>query len=254
MLNPRRLNSPAMRARTPNLFSTRTESVWRMEGVESVRWNARFVKPKNAATLRAMITLEIPPGEFAAYIFDCDGTLADTMPLHHQAYLDVLRPMGYDFPEALFYSLGGVPAEGVLEVLNAQFGWAIPVMETAARKEARFGELIPRVRPIVPVVEFMRGVLGKYPVAVASGGMKSLVLATLQALGIHEHFTTVVTYEDVANPKPAPDTYLEAARRMGVEPARCLVFEDTPLGIRAATAAGMRSVLVPSGPVVARPV
>ena len=201
-----------------------------------------------------MITLNIPAGEFAAYIFDCDGTLADTMPLHHQAYLDVLRPMGYNFPEDLFYSLGGVPAEGVLDVLNAQFGWTIPVEETAARKEARFGELIPRVKPIVPVVEFMRSVIGKYPVAVASGGLKPLVIATLETLGIHEHFAAVVTYEDVANPKPAPDTYLEAARQMDVEPTRCLVFEDTPLGIQAATAAGMQSVLVASGPVVARTV
>lgn len=199
-----------------------------------------------------MMALEIPAGEFAAYIFDCDGTLADTMPLHYQAYLDILRPMGYDFPEDLFYSLGGVPAEGVLEVLNARFGWTIPVVETAARKEARFGELIPEVKPIVPVVEFMRSMLGRYPVAVASGGMKPLVLATLEALGIHEHFAAVVTYEDVANPKPAPDTYLEAARRMSVEPARCLVFEDTPLGVQAATAAGMPCVLVASGPVVAR--
>ncbi len=214
---------------------------------------ARFVKRKNAVTLRAMITLDIPPGEFAAYIFDCDGTLADTMGLHYQAYLDVLCPMGYDFPEDLFYSLGGIPAGGVLEVLNAQFGWTIPVEETAARKEARFGELIPQVQPIVPVVEFMRGVAGRYPVAVASGGMKPLVLATLEALGIHTHFAAVVTHEDVVHPKPAPDTYLEAARRMGVEPARCLVFEDTPLGIQAATAAGMQSVLVASGPVVARP-
>ena len=96
----------------------------------------------------------------------------------------------------------------------------------------------------MPVVEFMRGVLGKAPVAVASGGMKPLVMATLEALGIHAHFAAVVTYEDVVHPKPAPDTYLEAARRMGVEPARCLVFEDTPLGIQAATAAGMQSVLV----------
>ena len=99
----------------------------------------------------------------------------------------------------------------------------------------------------------MRGVLGRYPVAVASGGLKPLVIGTLEALGIHEHFAAVVTYEDVEHGKPAPDTYLEAARRMGVEPSRCLVFEDTPLGVQAATAAGMQCVLVPSGPVVARP-
>ena len=195
-------------------------------------------------------TLEIPSGEFDAYIFDCDGTLADTMPLHYQAWLQAVRERGHDFPEDLFYSLGGVPAPGVIEYLNRRFGWSMPVEETAAYKEKLFEALIPQVKPIAPVVEFMRGVLGRYPVAVASGGLKPLVIGTLEALGIHEHFQAVVTYEDVVHPKPAPDTYLEAARRMGVDPARCLVFEDTPLGVQAATAAGMRCVLVPSGPVV----
>ncbi len=200
-----------------------------------------------------MITLEIPPGEFAAYIFDCDGTLADTMGLHYQAWEQAVSEQGHHFPIDLFYSLGGVPAAGVVEYLNQRFGWSMPVAQTAAYKEELFEKLIPQAKPIVPVVDFMRSVLGKAPVAVASGGMKPLVLATLEVLGIHAHFAAVVTYEDVAHPKPAPDTYLEAARRMGVEPAKCLVFEDTPLGIQAATAAGMQSVLVPSGPVVVRP-
>ena len=198
-----------------------------------------------------MITLDIPAGEFAAYIFDCDGTLADTMGLHYQAWVQAVTEQGHHFPEDLFYSLGGVPAPGVVMYLNDRFGWSMPVAETAAYKEALFERLIPQVKPIVPVVEFMRGVLGRFPVAVASGGLKPLVTATLEALGIHEYFAAVVTYEDVVHPKPAPDTYLEAARRLGVEPGKCLVFEDTPLGIQAATAAGMCSVLVPSGPVVA---
>ena len=200
-----------------------------------------------------MITLDIPAGEFAAYIFDCDGTLADTMGLHYQAWAQAVEEQGHHFPEDVFYSLGGVPAPGVVAYLNERFGWSMPVEETAEYKEGLFEKLIPQVKPIVPVVEFMHSVLGKYPVAVASGGLKPLVLATLKALGIHEHFAAVVTYEDVKHGKPAPDTYLEAARLMDVEPSKCLVFEDTPLGIQAATAAGMQSVLVASGPVVARP-
>ena len=197
-----------------------------------------------------MITLDIPAGEFAAYIFDCDGTLADTMPLHYQAWVQAVTEQGNHFPEDLFYALGGVPAAGVVDYLNRRFGWSMPIEETAAHKEALFAKLIPQAKPIAPVIEFMEGVLGKAPMAVASGGMKALVLATLEALGIHAHFAAVVTYEDVVHPKPAPDTYLEAARLMGVEPFRCLVFEDTLLGIQAATAAGMQSVLVPSGPLV----
>ena len=200
-----------------------------------------------------MIKLDIPPGPFAAYIFDCDGTLADTMGLHYRAWEQAVSEQGHHFPEELFYSLGGVPAPDVIVLLNKRFGWSMPIAETAAYKEALFERLIPLTKPVVPVVEFMYSVLGKYPVAVASGGLKPLVMTTLQTLGIHEHFNAVVTYEDVLHPKPAPDTYLEAARRMGVEPSKCLVFEDTPLGVQAATAAGMQSVLVASGPVMASP-
>ena len=200
------------------------------------------------------MTLNIPPGDFAAFIFDCDGTLADTMPLHYQAWVETVRPLGCDFPEDLFYSMGGMPASKVVAFLNERQGLEMPEEETALRKEERFGELIPLVRPIQPVVDFMLGVSGKYPLAVGSGGLKPLVLATLETLGIRQHFQAVVTYEDVERGKPAPDTYLEAARRLGVESARCLVFEDTPLGIECATAAGMQSVLVASGPVVRPPV
>ena len=199
------------------------------------------------------MTLDIPPGEFGAYIFDCDGTLADTMPLHYQAWVEEISRRGGEFPEDLFYSLGGVPAPGVVEFLNHRYNLSLPVEETASRKEARFETLIPQVKAIRPVVDFMLSKSGRYPLAVGSGGLRSLVNATLEALGIREHFQAVVTYEDVTHPKPAPDTYLLAAQLLGVEPAGCLVFEDTPLGLQCARNAGMQCVLVPSGPVIAAP-
>lgn len=199
------------------------------------------------------MTLDIPAGDFDAFIFDCDGTLADTMGLHYQAWLEEVRSRGGEFPEDLFYSLGGVPAPGVVEFLNHRYHLSMPVEETAARKEARFEHLIPQVKPIQPVVDFMLSKSGRYPLAVGSGGMQPLVVATLEALGIRQHFQAIVTYEDVTHPKPAPDTYLLAAQLLGVTPARCLVFEDTPLGLQCAKNAGMQCVLVPSGPVVAAP-
>jgi HAD superfamily hydrolase (TIGR01509 family) len=201
-----------------------------------------------------MMKLDIPPGDFRAFIFDCDGTLADTMPLHYQAWLAALTPLGCDFPEDVFYSLGGTPTAGVVDFLNARNGLNLPSMEVAKHKEKLFLELIPQVRPIEPVVAFMKEVSARgFPVAVGSGGFKAVVLAILEALGLRGYFQAVVTAEDVAHGKPAPDTYLEAARLLGVAPADCLVFEDTPLGCECAVNAGMLYVLVASGPVVPSP-
>ena len=199
-----------------------------------------------------MITLNIPSGEFAGYLFDCDGTLADTMALHYQAWVAALAPYGCEFPEELFYSSGGMPAADVVRMLNERSGLAMPPLEIALHKESLYEELLPLVRPIEPVVEFVRSVAGKYPLAVGSGGLRHIVIATLEALGLSGYFQAVVASEDVVRGKPAPDTYLEAARRLGVEPTKCLVFEDTPLGICAATAAGMQSVLVASNPVAGK--
>ena len=197
-----------------------------------------------------MISLDIPQRAFAAYIFDCDGTLADTMPLHYRAWVETIAPFGNIFPEDAFYSIGGMPTAKVVDVINAINGSDLPAMEIARLKEKRFMELIPQVRPIEPVVSFLRQIAGRFPLAVASGGFRQVVLATLEALELRAYFQAVVTFEDVAHGKPAPDTYLEAARLLGVDPAGCLVFEDTPLGRESAWNAGMECVLVASGPVV----
>jgi HAD superfamily hydrolase (TIGR01509 family) len=200
-----------------------------------------------------MIKLDIPPGDFRAYIFDCDGTLADTMPLHYRAWLAAVEPLGCEFPEDLFYSLGGTPTAGVVGFINRHNGTNLPPMEVARHKEELFVSLIPEAQPIEPVVAFMKAAAARgCPLAVGSGGFKSVVLKTLDALGLRDYFPVVVTAEDVVNGKPAPDTYLEAARLLGVAPADCLVFEDTPLGREAALNAGMQCVLVPSGLVVDR--
>ena len=190
--------------------------------------------------------LNIPEGEFDGYIFDCDGTLADTMPLHYRAWTAALAEHACEFPEALFYELGGVPSEQIIELLNERHGHQMPVNETAKKKEALFLSLTETIKPIEPVVDFVNQFYGKKPLAVASGGHRMVVIRTLTALGIIDKFDAVVGAEDCRNGKPAPDPFLEAARRIGVEPTRCLAFEDTTTGITAATAAGMETVLVPS--------
>ena len=192
------------------------------------------------------MNLVIPSGDFGGYIFDCDGTLADTMPLHFRAWTRIVAELGGSFPEELFYQTGGKPTAQILEMLRDDFGLRVDdVQKAAERKEDYFLEMIHEVRPIQAVVEIARRWHGIKPLAVASGGFRRQIEQTLDALGIRSLFNTVVCVEDYARAKPCPDPFLEAARRLNVRPAECLVFEDSPLGIEAAQAAGMRSVLVP---------
>jgi beta-phosphoglucomutase family hydrolase len=194
----------------------------------------------------AVIT--IPRGDFAAYIFDCDGTLGDTMPLHYSAWRAALKDQPWDFPEAFFYELGGVPTERIVEILNERHGSAMPVVETARLKEELYLKGIEDIRPIEPVVAIVNEVHGKLPMAVASGGHRRIVTRTLSCLGILDKFDTIVCAEDYRNGKPHPDPFLTAAERLGVVAEKCLVFEDTNAGIQAARAAGMQWVLVPTPP------
>lgn len=167
------------------------------------------------------------------------------MPTHYRAWCSALGGQAASFPEALFYELGGVPTAGIVELLNERHGLALPVEETVARKEAIFLELSHEIAAIEPVVALAREYHGRLPMAVASGGHRRIVLNTLRALGIAHLFQAIVTSEDYQRGKPAPDPFLEAALRLQVAPAECLVFEDTATGIAAAKAAGMQYVLVP---------
>jgi HAD superfamily hydrolase (TIGR01509 family) len=190
-------------------------------------------------------TLTLPPGDFEAYIFDCDGTLADTMPTHYKAWTTALKPYCADFPEAMFYELGGTPTARIVEILNERHGLHMPVDETVAHKESLFLEMSSNIAAIEPVVALARRYHGIKRLAVASGGHRRVVMNTLRALGISDLFQAIVCSEDYQRGKPSPDPFLEAALRLDVAPESCLVFEDTATGIAAATAAGMQSVLVP---------
>lgn len=179
---------------------------------------------------------------FRGAIFDCDGTLADTMPLHYRAWAETLARLDAAMSEELFYDLGGVPTADIVRILNDRFGYSLDVAETAASKEARYEELLPQMQPVAPVVRLVREYRGRFPLAVASGGIRPLVLRTLHILGLEEYFDAVCTAEDVERGKPAPDLFLLAARRLGVAAAECIVFEDSDLGLEAGRRAGMRVV------------
>ena len=189
--------------------------------------------------------LEIPAGIFHAYLFDCDGTIADSMPLHYIAWKKALAEWNCDFDQRLFYSWGGKPVRKIISDLNELHGVQMPVEALAARKEAFYLELLPQLKAIPAVLEQILAQYGRIPLAVVSGSRRDSVIGSLTALGILDKFDTLVCAEDYVHGKPAPDCFLLAAERLGVEPANCLVFEDTALGIEAAAAAGMTSVLVP---------
>ena len=203
-----------------------------------------FVKRKPSGYYHRMHTLELPGRDFDAYIFDCDGTLADTMGLHYDAWKMALEPHGADLPEELYYTWGGRPTREIVEALNEMQGLFMDPDAMVHHKEGLYHTLLPEVTAIEPVVAFARSMHGKKPLAVASGGGRKAVTATLESLGLLPLFDAVVTSEDYVSGKPAPDPYLEAARRLGVDPAGCLVFEDTEIGRQSANAAGMACVLV----------
>jgi HAD superfamily hydrolase (TIGR01509 family) len=181
-----------------------------------------------------------------ALIFDCDGTLADTMPAHYHAWVEILRPHGISFPEERFYAMGGMPTGKILEVLFAGSGKVPDVEALTKQKEDAFIAKAAEIRPIAKVVEVARKARGNTPMAVASGGHRHMVEMTLRRIGILDWFPVLVAAEDTEKHKPEPDVFLEAARRLGVPAEVCTVYEDTDLGIEAARRAGMRWVDVRS--------
>jgi beta-phosphoglucomutase-like phosphatase (HAD superfamily) len=175
-------------------------------------------------------------------IFDCDGTLADTMPLHWIAWSSIAQKHKFHFPEDRFYALGGVPSRDILKMLSEEQGIPMDHIAVSLEKENVYLPLLPQVQPIHEVVSIARENHGKIPMAVASGGVKPIIEDVLIHLGIRQLFDAIVTSEDVTRQKPAPDIFLEAARRIGVAPEHCRAYEDTDLGMRAIIAAGMEAI------------
>ena len=175
-------------------------------------------------------------------VFDCDGTLADTMPLHWIARNRIATRHGLHFPEDRFYALGGVPSRDILKLLSREQNIALDPIAVSAEKEDEYLPMLAQVQPIEAVVSVARAYHGKIPMAVASGGQKPIIEQVLVHLGIRHLFDAIVTSEDVTQQKPAPDIFLEAARRIGIAPQLCRGYEDTDLGMQSIIAAGMEAI------------
>ena len=177
--------------------------------------------------------------DYTAILFDCDGTLADTMPAHYRAWLHVTKHHGILFDEDRFYALGGRPTRDILATLANEASIEIDLDHASEMKETAFLEQVKYVKAIDPVIAALRRAHGHLPVAVVTGGYRDVCEKILLQIGIREFFDCIVASEDTNRHKPHPDPFLEAARRLGVAPEGCLVWEDSDLGIEAARQAGM---------------
>ncbi len=184
----------------------------------------------------------LPPEPFKAIIFDCDGTLADTMPTHVKAWVATYQSFGIDITEAPFFEMGGLPNRAIIETLNEKFGYQLEVEKTQGNKESRFLELLHTIEEIKAVADIARQYHQKVPMAVASSGLGRIVYQTLTTTKLFDLFDVVVTADDVIHGKPSPDLFLLAAARMNVAPEDCIVYEDGDPGLEAAARAGMRAV------------
>lgn len=191
--------------------------------------------------------LEIPDYPFQAFIFDCDGTLVDSMPLHFIAWVEALKQheAPFEFTEEVFYAHAGIKEQDVVKILNAKHGTNIDPVSVDELKMEIFRQRIPEVQPVRPVAEFAKSLHGRFPMAVASGSEEPTVRGCLEATGLIHLFETIITPKLVKQGKPAPDMFLLAAERLGVPPSECLVLEDGNSGLEAAKAAGMQAVFVP---------
>jgi beta-phosphoglucomutase family hydrolase len=183
------------------------------------------------------------PAGCRGLIFDCDGTLVDSMPLHYEAWIAVLSRHGLSFSEKQFYAWAGTPVAEIVRRLAAEQGREVAPYAIADERDNYFHSLpISRLRPVESVVAIARRHHGELPMAVATGSTLKSAAASLTAIGVLHLFDLIVSAEDVAAPKPAPDAFLLAAQRLGVRPAECVVFEDADAGLTAGLAAGMKVV------------
>ena len=174
-----------------------------------------------------------------ALIFDIDGTLADTMPIHYIVWKNAVKPYGIDFTRELFEEMAGLPIKESIIELNERFGTSMDPVEVGERKEKEVFDHIHLMKPIQPVCDLVLKYAGKIPMALGTGGQRENAWKVIDAIGLRKYFEILVAAEDVENHKPAPDTFLRSAEQLGVDPKDCQVFEDGKRGLEAAIAAGM---------------
>jgi HAD superfamily hydrolase (TIGR01509 family) len=188
-----------------------------------------------------------PSNGFEAVVFDCDGTLVDSMPAHFEAWCEALALYGAGgvFKEDVFFAMGGRPTLDIVVELNDEYNLHLDPIAVAQAKRECFLKRLHTVTLIEEVAKFAESLRGKVPMAIATGGSRHVIEKTLKIVGVSDWFDEVVTADDVAEGKPAPDIFLRAANLLGVDATKCLALEDAPAGILAAQRAGMQVIAIP---------
>ena len=188
--------------------------------------------------------LSLPFEKYQGLLFDLDGTLADSMPLHHEAWIVTYKSLGFNLTESILQEYAGVPTERTVAILNQRFGWKLDPLRVAEQKEKYAQDQMSSVKIIEPVASLARNYFGKKPMAIVSGGTRDSVALTLRAIGLDNIFSLRVCAGDTLRGKPAPDPFLKAAELLHLPADQCLVFEDGHAGIEGARLAGMGVVKV----------
>jgi beta-phosphoglucomutase-like phosphatase (HAD superfamily) len=186
--------------------------------------------------------ISLVEGTFSGLIFDCDGTLVDTAPAHLHALQQGLAARGLSMTGEWYYPRVGLTPNALMDEYEVLLGRSIPREDVYATYNVAFQSGMDRMQEITVVAEIARAWHGRVPMSVATNGHRVNVEATLVATKLRPLFDFLVAAEDVPRGKPAPDVFLEAARRMGVAAANCVVFEDSDEGLEGARRAGMRAI------------
>jgi len=182
-----------------------------------------------------------------AVIFDLDGVILDSEHLWDEVRERLARERGGRWHEGAQADMMGMSSREWSVYMHERIGLPEPPEEINAEVVRRMLERYRRQLPLIPgAVEAVERLAVRWPLGLASSSNRELIEAALEASGLARHFRVTVSSEEVARGKPAPDVYLEAARRLEVAPEHCAAIEDSHNGIRSAKAAGMRTIAIPN--------